>query len=174
MIRLTATHRGARPSERDAAHTAGRIVCDRESRRPAGGGGERGTRAWDASRAPRWVAVKRRSGRSSAYPPKPNEVVTNCDYLSQPSNSATRSAAQALPRCEIPNGPTGFLTQCVKNRIFRQLQALLRVEICDAARRELRWTRYRLPTETDLAAELQRERRAIEMDQRLRQGGTDE
>lgn len=37
-------------------------------------------------------------------------------------------------------------------------------------------SRYKLhlPTETDLAAELQRERRAIEMDQRLRQGGTDE
>ncbi len=104
-------------------------------------------------------------------------VLGRCHLTSQPApvrSSAECSRARAWLQFEISKGPTGFLTQCVKNRIFRRLQALLRVEIYDAVRRELCSTRYGLPTETDLAAELQRERRAIEMDQRLRQGGSDE
>lgn len=46
--------------------------------------------------------------------------------------SAKRSSAQGWPRREIPSGPGGFLTQCVKNRNSRRPQRLGGVGICDA------------------------------------------
>jgi len=49
-----------------------------------------------------------------------------------------------------------------------------RLVICDALRHKLSGTQYRPQTETDQAAELQREGRSVEMDKRLRQGGSDE
>ena len=45
--------------------------------------------------------------------------------------------------------------------------------IFDTLRQELSWTHY-LPTEKKLAAEVRRERRPIEVERRLREGGADD
>jgi len=83
---LTATQRGARRPDRHAAHTLSGTVCVPEARRLTvdrdGGVG-----VDDASRAPRWVAVKRRSVLSSACYAQPDEVVTDCDRLTLPASA---------------------------------------------------------------------------------------